>query len=37
MRNVLVAVWTNHIAGNYISRSGCGPTNGLDSCNGIRS
>ena len=22
--NVLVAVWTNHIAGNYISRSGCG-------------
>ena len=23
--NVLVAVWTNHIAGNYISTSGCGP------------
>ena len=23
--NVLVAVWTNHIAGNYISISGCGP------------
>ena len=23
--NVLVTDWTNHIAGNYISRSGCGP------------
>ena len=25
MFNVLVAVWTNHIAGNYISRTSCGP------------